>query len=856
MRLDRIYIDGFGRFHDLTIDHIPSGLSVFYGNNEAGKSTLLAFIRAILFGFTDGRSRHDSTYPPLRGGRQGGLIAVIDSAGNNYTVERRPGSRGGLVTVTLPDGQMADGGVLTRLLGNATRDLYRNVFAFSLAELQQFESLDDDAVKSTIYSAGMGMGLVSLPAVEGAWDKVMDETFKRGGTRSAINRIWSELDELRAKVQSKTGIREEYDKANQKRADLESEIDMLERRRRAARKWESTAQRFIKIWGDWNALSLAEQELCGLLGIGLDQVEVSVDESKASAWLSQAGWKAMSAEQSSEIEDLSRRGERYKATLPELPKLKSELQTARSEFRQSLSELGFDWDAKRVQATDTSVAVRDRIYAHREAIQKHKEQFRESRASLQASAEAARQACAEMKGHRSAPNAQQPALQAILGRFASPLPFWPAAAIIILALGLGTIAALYLRNDTSPLALLGSLILGAMLSTLYLVLNSVGQERHKRWAAARDAFDQAEARHSKAIQELAEARTAWTTWLSSVGLPTDLSPEGALEMFASIRASRERANTLSRLKDIVSEKRKFVAQYRKQVISLAGACKPPFDSRGEASLIIDRLVRRLDLERDIKRLNSALEELAGRDDRLAAFKKALGKSSPVKQEAWLNRAGEMLSSLDQKLREKHKELGSVEERLKQLEEEDILGLLIEEQSLLASLADHARKWSVYAMAKAILREARERYERERQPEVIKDASQFFAQITAGEYRQILASPEQSTLHVVDKHDRPKQMDVLSRGTKEQLYYAVRLGLIREFNRRQEPLPVMVDDIFVNFDPHRAEAALHALLTLTATNQVLLFTCHPETCDLVHQIAPETPMFTLPEGQRAHFTVAG
>ena len=51
--------------------------------------------------------------------------------------------------------------------------------------------------------------------------------------------------------------------------------------------------------------------------------------------------------------------------------------------------------------------------------------------------------------------------------------------------------------------------------------------------------------------------------------------------------------------------------------------------------------------------------------------------------------------------------------------------------------------------------------------------------------------------------RPEE---LSRGTAEQLYLALRFGLIEEFARHAEPLPVVMDDILVNFDEARTERA--------------------------------------------------
>ena len=151
MRLQKLYLDGFGHFCQRTIGPISGATTVFYGPNEAGKSTLLAFIRSILFGFP---TRFNSFYPPQAGGRQGGTITVVDSDDIVYNVVRYAGARGGL-DVAAQDGNAADPeAILRRLTGNATPDLFRNVFAFSLDELQAASSLEDSS--GMIYSAGQG----------------------------------------------------------------------------------------------------------------------------------------------------------------------------------------------------------------------------------------------------------------------------------------------------------------------------------------------------------------------------------------------------------------------------------------------------------------------------------------------------------------------------------------------------------------------------------------------------------------------------------------------------------------------------------------------------------------------------
>ena len=66
MRIHGLHVDGFGRFADWRRGPFERPVTLFHGANEAGKSTLLEFIRRLLFGFPDGRSS-SNPYPPLWG---------------------------------------------------------------------------------------------------------------------------------------------------------------------------------------------------------------------------------------------------------------------------------------------------------------------------------------------------------------------------------------------------------------------------------------------------------------------------------------------------------------------------------------------------------------------------------------------------------------------------------------------------------------------------------------------------------------------------------------------------------------------------------------------------------------------
>ena len=89
MKISDLYLDGFGHFHQRSIGPLTEPVTVIHGPNEAGKSTLLAFIRTILFGFPP---RVRSFYPPQAGGRHGGRITLVDDDGEAYVVERFAGT--------------------------------------------------------------------------------------------------------------------------------------------------------------------------------------------------------------------------------------------------------------------------------------------------------------------------------------------------------------------------------------------------------------------------------------------------------------------------------------------------------------------------------------------------------------------------------------------------------------------------------------------------------------------------------------------------------------------------------------------------------------------------------------------
>jgi uncharacterized protein YhaN len=177
--------------------------------------------------------------------------------------------------------------------------------------------------------------------------------------------------------------------------------------------------------------------------------------------------------------------------------------------------------------------------------------------------------------------------------------------------------------------------------------------------------------------------------------------------------------------------------------------------------------------------------------------------------------------------------------LLQLDGSDEVAILSEQQSFKRSLlATDVDRYMPLVYAKHLLNAAVSRFEKENQPEMIVTVSRLLSQMTDGRYIEFdrTGSGRQNIL-IRQSDGVEKTPDQLSTGTREQLYLAIRLAYVLHYCKQNQPLPVVIDDVLVNFDDRRARQTLTTLADISQKVQVLFFTCHSHLLNIARDVLP-------------------
>ena len=155
------------------------------------------------------------------------------------------------------------------------------------------------------------------------------------------------------------------------------------------------------------------------------------------------------------------------------------------------------------------------------------------------------------------------------------------------------------------------------------------------------------------------------------------------------------------------------------------------------------------------------------------------------------------------------------------------------EAALAHYRHAAYPWMRLRLAHALLNQAIKQFRQRVQAPMLSRASAYFAQMTEGRYPRLFASEDASQpVLLAQRSDQTTLgVDGMSEGTRDQLYLALRLAALEQ---RDDPPPLVLDDVLITADDTRAACMLQALADFATQRQVILFTHHQHLCALAEK----------------------
>lgn len=146
------------------------------------------------------------------------------------------------------------------------------------------------------------------------------------------------------------------------------------------------------------------------------------------------------------------------------------------------------------------------------------------------------------------------------------------------------------------------------------------------------------------------------------------------------------------------------------------------------------------------------------------------------------------------------------------------------RSMQEQLAQLQGEYDALAMALGSLRTANVALQNRFSPELGRRAAEIFADMTGSDWSSILLDREFHLSAETDSDPTRRNVQLLSTGTADQLYLAVRLAICEMILPPEQNPPLILDDALLTFDDMRLGKTLDYLTRLGEKRQILLFTC--------------------------------
>jgi uncharacterized protein YhaN len=882
MQIREINIEGFGIFSDKQVTGLTTGLNVIYGENEAGKTTLIEFIRRILFEVST-RSKGFNPYPPLNGGRHGGSLKC-QLASNEAVLVTRALSEKNEVNISPAFAGLKGQPALDAILSHASINIFQNIFAFTLDELQSFDSLEEGEIKNRIYGAELGLGDVSLKQVEKTFNDPADEIFLPRGKKTKTNLLLKEIKILEQEIQVIQSQAEEFDRLTRQlesslkaQGPRKKQIESLEAEKRnleTRKDLYEVALKMVAIESKLKDLGeVLEFPETGLktldeftsekktLLLRLDEKESEINKMRIEQGSLPVNHDLLSHK--ADIAQLQQSIQAINISLKDTGKLQQETSALTKEILVNLQEVGGSWNEESVlNFSGLNPGKISRVQSFSQDFESLRVDVAKARGSLE-------------------DHEQQTAKKQSEGWH---LPLW-LQTIAYGFTGLGVMGLVWGWLEMNIPLLVTAAVIMVLGGILFWKIF-----KGKKDFVPDDHLEKVlQEKLSRAQSSEEQKKTEWRVWLKEMAFDETLEPLSVQEFANTIQGVKGKLQRQAELKQRIADMHDSLADATRRIDKIKPALpknalqdqipanietiNESFD-RAKENLSrkdqIEQQVQKQVFERDnlkkqLQEVETSLQQMvqkagvADQEDyrekyvtfttRNSLLEQAEQKRSVIEmrvggglrteqflREIESQSPDEILDALAQnswKLDEVQKKkddalenIGKTREQLELLMSNGEMGIKQGELEIKKQkLQDCIKEWATAKFALNLLESAKKQYEKNRQPGVLKSAEAVFSEITGGKYPGIVKPLDEDEVFIQNVHGVQKKVSETSRGTREQLYLSMRLGLIEEYESRSEPLPIVMDDVLVNFDDSRKAKVIATLAHFSMGRQIIVLTCH-------------------------------
>lgn len=802
MRLTKIKIQHFGQLANLTFTLPSAAINVFFGPNEAGKSTTVAFIEQVLFGFylRSESSPFFADYQPLAHvSPMGGSLFFQDDDGHEFELERLwakgDKSKRGSLTVK-KDGQVVPANLFFTQIKDIDGRFYTDSFIFNQEMLAQIASLSQEELLEQIYYLGAANSS-QLLHLRDNFAKAARQLFKKTGRKPPVNVLLKEIKRKREAVQSSE---QQFGTYRQIELDLQKQEEQLTKQEEQLTTLQKRANQLADLkkqlatYQNWQALkrqrhalkfNRANYQKAQLLTAQIDNLQAQ----------NQAASEQLQLGGQNEAQDLTQ---------------------ARHLLTKRTDLLAWQHDYQEDQQKGQQIeAQAKQILASEPALGQIKD-FSASRVA------ALRQDYQKLPKQEAAAAFTQPSLYlSVSGAFLIILGFvalrplgWPS--VFLLLAGLGLLVFAYQQKRTAARRQItrakkvSSFQQKYGLNPLNLNLQDLLQELGRYRLVEQEATDNqtnltalqeklTELSKELAVQLKRPVEAKFSALFAGLDLleQTVTQAQTALERQQTLRSQLQQ-NRL-RLEKLRLQRQQVLAVDQVKQMS-------EYDQRYRDFL------QQTKLETQMQALKSSLGTNLEQLDKL--------QQDPQQLDARMQKVQAEFRQEQVLIRQQRDQIAQKKVQLKQLADSE--AVLAQKQAL-ANTTTQLQKASEDYLADLLaakwLNRTLDIASNERFPKMMTAAREYLRLLTGGRYVDLQLGKR---ITVTRRDGQKRTVAYLSRGTAEQLYFALKLAFVAQI-RDQINLPILIDDSFVNFDDRRLVYIEQLLQQISRSNQVLIFT---------------------------------